>query len=161
MCVVLVRVLPPAAIRVHVGMGDAPPVDEDLKAGQATATLSRTACLARIQTESGTNNEDVARPAARPPMCRLHPWLDQTVGWERGTLLGNTYTEIGPVVVVDDPHVHAEKASDESTHAGVGPLEEVRPGGVNLDPIEALIGPAALAAAAAAHPQVPVRIHFA
>ena len=39
MCVVLVCVLPPAASRVEVACGYAPPVDVDLKAGQATATL--------------------------------------------------------------------------------------------------------------------------
>ena len=48
------------------------------------------------------------------------------------------------------PHVHPEKAGDEGTHAGVGPLEELWPGGVKLDTVHALVPPASTAAGSAA-----------
>ena len=62
---------------------------------------------------------------------------------------------MGPVPRDHDPEVHAVEPRYEGAHAGVRPLVELRPRGVDLDAVQAHVLPAAVTSGgAAAEPEV-------
>ena len=151
--VVLVLVLPPAAVGVKVCLGPARSVDHDLQPGnvergqQVASPRLRFRALITSLAEMGRPHDAVKTSSpGRGPSKRTRFAISNT---------GHSYADVGPVSGENAPEVHAVEPRYEGAHAGVGPLEEVRPGRVHLDAIQAHVLPAAMiVVAAAAEPQV-------